>query len=87
MPRAIQSRCGSAMNPSLSAARYTGFGFEFAAMIVAGVLLGYYVDRLLGSEPLLTLGLTLGAFVGAVRRLIWNLNRASKAQKNEHSPD
>lgn len=61
----------------LRAARYAGFGFEFAGIIVAGVLAGNYLDRWLGSEPLFTLGFALAAFVGAVRRLIWSLKKHS----------
>ena len=38
--------------------------------IAAGVVLGAYLDRRFGSAPWLTLALTLGGFVGAVRRLI-----------------
>jgi F0F1-type ATP synthase assembly protein I len=61
----------------VNAARYIGFGFEFAATIVAGVLIGQYLDGRFGSEPLCTLILTLGAMVGAVRRLLWSLKRHS----------
>ena len=60
-----------------SAARYTGFGFEFAATIVAGVLVGNYLDGWVGTAPLLTLLFTLGAMVGAVQRLIWSLKKHS----------
>jgi F0F1-type ATP synthase assembly protein I len=59
------------------AARYAGFGFEFAGIIVAGVLLGDYLDRHLGTLPWLTLLLTIGAMVGAVRRLLWSLKKNS----------
>jgi len=62
---------------TIGAARYMGFGFEFAGTIVAGVVLGQYLDRWLGSAPLCTLILTLGALVGAIRRLLWSLKRHS----------
>jgi F0F1-type ATP synthase assembly protein I len=61
----------------VQAARYTGFGFEFAGIIVAGVVLGNYLDGWLGSSPWLTLLFTLGAFAGAVQRLIWGLKKHS----------
>ncbi len=38
--------------------------------VAAGAALGVYLDGKLGSAPLLTLVLTLGAFVAAVRRLL-----------------
>lgn len=62
---------------ALNAARYMGFGFEFAGIIIAGVVIGQYLDRWLGSAPLCTLILTLGAMVGAVRRLLWSLKKHS----------
>ncbi len=61
----------------LSGARYLGFGFEFAATIVAGVLIGNYLDQWLGTGPLFTLAVTLGAMVGAVQRLISSLRKHS----------
>jgi len=61
----------------VQAARYAGFGFEFAGIVVAGVLLGDYLDRHLGTAPWLTLLLTVGAMAGAVRRLLWSLKKNS----------
>jgi F0F1-type ATP synthase assembly protein I len=61
----------------VQAARYAGFGFEFAGIVVAGVLLGDYLDRHLGTSPWLTLLLTVGAMAGAVRRLLWSLKKNS----------
>jgi F0F1-type ATP synthase assembly protein I len=61
-----------------SAARYMAFGLEFASVIVASVLLGYYLDRILGTSPLLILLLTVGGMIGAVRRLLWSLKRNSR---------
>lgn len=57
------------------AARFVGVGFEFAGTVVAGVLVGNWLDRAAGTEPLFTLVITLGATAGAVYRLIWSLNR------------
>ena len=59
------------------AARYAGFGFEFAATIVAGVLLGNYLDQRFGTSPWLILLFTLGAMIGAVQRLISSLKKHS----------
>ena len=57
--------------------RYVGFGMEFAAIIVAAVMLGYYADGYLGTSPWLMLLLTVGGMVGAVRRLLWSLKTHS----------
>lgn len=51
------------------------FGFEFAGIVVAGVIGGYYADGYLGTAPLLTLLFTLTGMGGAVYRLIWSLKK------------
>ena len=61
----------------ISGARYAGFGFEFAATIVAGVLIGNYLDQWLGTSPWLLLLFTLGAMVGALQRLLSSLKKHS----------
>lgn len=61
----------------MQAARYTGVGFEFGGTIVAGVLLGNYLDQWLGTAPGLTLVFSLGALAGAVQRLISSLKKHS----------
>jgi len=63
--------------PIQAGLRYLGFGMEFAAIIVAGVALGYYVDAALGTSPWVMLVLTIGGMIGAVRRLLWSLKRHS----------
>ncbi len=55
--------------------RFTAVGLEFGFTIVAGVILGYYLDGWLGTAPLFTLLLTLGALGGALYRMIWMLRR------------
>ena len=69
---------GGKNSAPLNAARYAGFGFEFAAIIVAGVLIGNYLDQRLGTVPLFTLVVTIAAMVGAVSRLIWSLKKHSR---------
>lgn len=54
-------------------ARYLGFGFEFAGIVVTAVIVGYYVDGYLGTAPLFMLVFTLTGMTGAVYRLIWSL--------------
>ncbi|MFQ5665745.1 MAG: AtpZ/AtpI family protein [Candidatus Binatia bacterium] len=66
--------------PIVKASRYAALGFEFAGIVVAGVVAGYYIDGFLGTAPLFTLLLTLGGMAGAVYRLLWGLK-----QSNAHS--
>ncbi|MCI0849639.1 MAG: AtpZ/AtpI family protein [Chloroflexi bacterium] len=62
------------MNRLPPAARLIGIGWFFVVCIVGGLLGGVFLDRLTGTEPLLTmLGLLLGlvtAFVGGYRMLM-----------------
>jgi F0F1-type ATP synthase assembly protein I len=61
------------------AAYLLGIGWFFATAIVAGVLLGRWVDSATGLEPTFTLvGIVLGlvvAFFGGFRMLLPFLNR------------
>ena len=66
----------------VNASRYAALGFEFAGIVVAGVLAGYYIDARLGTPPLFTLLLTLGGMVGALYRLLWGLKRFSSHSDN-----
>lgn len=65
-----------------NASRYAALGFEFAGIVVAGVLAGYYIDEHLSTAPLFTLLLTLGGMGGAVYRLLWGLKRFSSHSDN-----
>jgi len=69
-------------NSIAKAGRFAAFGFEFAGTVVAGVILGYYIDEHLGTPPLFTLLLTLTGMGGALYRLLWNLK-----QSNSRSDD
>lgn len=51
------------MNRRLIALRLTGLGWYVATCIVAGVIGGVWLDKLLGVEPLFTL---LGVLLGTV---------------------
>ncbi len=59
----------------LKAGRFAAVGVEFGTTIVAGVLVGYYLDQWLGTPPLFTLLFTLGSLAGAVYRLMWLLRK------------
>jgi F0F1-type ATP synthase assembly protein I len=66
---------GSGNSGWVKASRYAALGFEFAAVVVVGVITGYYADGRLGTAPLFTLLLTLGGMGGALYRLMWSLKR------------
>jgi len=59
------------------AAQFAALGIEFAGIVVAGVIAGYYLDQYLHTPPLFTLLLTLGGMGGALYRLLWMLKRLS----------
>ena len=66
----------------VSASRYGALGFEFGGTVVAGVIIGYYIDGYLGTAPLFTLVLTLTGMGGALYRLLWSLKRFSSQSNN-----
>jgi len=55
--------------------RYSAVGFEFAAIIVTAVVVGYHADIYFGTAPFLMVILIAGGFTGAVRRLLLSLKR------------
>jgi len=71
-----------------NAGRFLAVGMEFGGTVVAGVLIGYYLDMYAGTPPLFTLFFTLGGMGGALYRLIWNLKQSrsvsdSKSHDNQ----
>lgn len=69
-------------NALVRAGRFAAFGFEFASIVVAGVVSGYYLDVWLHTAPLFTLLLTLAGMGGALYRLLWMLKRFN-SQSND----
>lgn len=61
----------------LAGTRFVAAGSEFALTVVAGLAVGYYADRYLGTEPWLMLLFTAAGFYGALRRLLWTLKKRS----------
>ena len=55
--------------------RLAGLGFELAASIAGGALLGWWLDRRLGSAPKALITLTVVGVVGG----LWNLIRTALA--------
>jgi len=60
-----------------ASARFLALGLQIAGSIIGGLLLGWYADQYLGTEPLFTVVLTLGSFFGAMRILLWALKKPS----------
>lgn len=62
----------------VTAARFTGIGWSIVIPIVAGLLLGKWIDGKTGTHPLfLLLGIVLGLAIGlyAAGRLLFELLR------------
>ncbi len=61
---------------------YGGVGFQLAASVVGGLLLGGYADKRWGTSPWLTMtGLIFGAvggFYNLIKILNWNQNRRKR---------
>lgn len=50
--------------------RLAGLGFELAASIAGGVLIGWWIDRRFGTSPKATVGLGLIGLFGGMYNLI-----------------
>ncbi len=56
--------------------------WNFGWPIVAGVGVGYWIDERLGTSPLASLGLGLGAMAASISRMI-SLSRDEAAERRE----
>jgi F0F1-type ATP synthase assembly protein I len=56
--------------PIIRYARYGAVAFEFSGTIAAGAVVGWMIDRWLGSDPCGVVIMTLLAVVGGFARLI-----------------
>lgn len=65
-------------NDSRAWMRLAGLGFELAASIAGGVLIGWWIDRELGWSPKATVGLGLVGLVGGMYNLIRTALRSSR---------
>jgi len=68
---------------------YLGVAFELPGSILAGLVLGYFLDAYLGTSPWLLIALTVLAFVAAFVRLMkWvrffaNERNGSRGEKDD----
>jgi len=55
--------------PFAKYAKYLAVGLEIPSTIVGSIIVGYLIDRWLGTSPWVTIGATVLGFVSAVVRL------------------
>ncbi len=67
--------------PFVRYSRYGALAFEFSGTIGAGVLVGWWLDRQLDTEPYLLVAATLIAVVGGFIRLIQLLRRFERMDR------
>jgi len=66
--------------------RYGALALGMGWSVAVGAVIGYYLDSYLGTSPLFTLLLTVGAMSGAIYTLIVTLQR-SERDGQEHRED
>lgn len=65
-------------NPSRAWLRLAGLGFELAASIAGGALLGWWIDRQLGTAPKALIALALVGILGGLYNLVRTALAASR---------
>ena len=73
-------------SPIVSYARYGAVAFEFSGTIAAGTVIGWLLDRWLGTPPYLLVFSTLAAVAGGFVRLIHILRRFDRLDLGEREP-
>jgi F0F1-type ATP synthase assembly protein I len=71
--------------PFVRFARYGALAFEFSYEILAGVLIGWGIDRWLGTAPYALVLMTLVAVVGSFARLLVLLRRFDRLDREAES--
>ncbi|MBI4524585.1 MAG: AtpZ/AtpI family protein [Deltaproteobacteria bacterium] len=64
---------------------YVAVAFEVPSTILGGLLVGYFLDRYLGTSPWLLIALTFTAFTGACVRLVRWARYFQKRARNDNS--
>lgn len=74
-------------NPFVIYGRFAALGFEFAFSTVAGILVGRYLDGLLGTAPWLLVVGAMGGIAGAILLLINTLQQISRHEDDSDRED
>jgi ATP synthase protein I len=69
--------------PLVKIAKYAALGIEFPSTVLAGLIIGYYLDSYFNTSPWLLFVGTLLALVGAFVRLVQILRRFSEERKGQ----
>src|SRR5258706_7639428 len=64
---------------------YLGVAFELPGTIIAGIAVGYFVDKYFGTSPWFLIACAIGAFVGAFVRLITWVKFFTRKHNGSHS--
>ena len=70
-----------AVDQRVRGVQMSALGLEFAGSVLGGLVLGYYLDRWLGTSPWLVLVGTLGGMVAAVARIIVLTNQFQRERE------
>ena len=62
-------------SPFVLYSKYGALAFEFIGSILAGVFVGYQLDRYFGTDPWLVLGMTIAGTVIGFYRMVQVLRR------------
>jgi F0F1-type ATP synthase assembly protein I len=71
--------------PDYRYVRYLALAFEFSGTIGAAVVLGWWLDRRLGTGPYLALACIVVAVVGGLMRLVQTLRRFERLDRGPES--
>lgn len=66
------------------ALQMTAIGLEFSGSVIGGLILGYYLDEWLGTEPWLLLVGTFGGLGAAVVRMVTLTKRFDRMRRGNH---
>jgi F0F1-type ATP synthase assembly protein I len=73
--------------PFAKFAKYLAVGLEIPSTIVGSLIVGYLIDRWLGTSPWITVGASILGFIGAVVRLTQYLKYFSDSKGTNKSDE
>lgn len=85
-PRAADPAARTAKR-AYNALNASSIGLEMGLSVVIGLLVGYYLDRWLGTEPWLMLLWLVFGLVAGFRGVLRAVGRAERAAKDEEATD